>query len=98
MSTIISANRLDDGTVAYLDTAGNWVSDITAARVFASKAEEEAGLELARRAINGNIILDPLVVPIEATPNGPHATSLRNAIRIAGPTVEYATFTEVARS
>lgn len=98
MSTVISANRLDDGTVTYLDTVGNWVDELAAARVFTAKAEEEAGLEQARHAVSGNFILDPFVVAIEETPDGRRAISLRNAIRAEGPTVDYATSTEAARS
>jgi Protein of unknown function (DUF2849) len=98
MSTVISANRLDDGTVTYLDTAGNWVGELAGARVFTAKAEEEAGLEQAQRAVSANFILDPLVVAIEETADGRRAISLRNAIRAEGPTIDYVTSTEGARS
>jgi hypothetical protein len=98
MSTVISSNRLDDGSVAYLDASGSWTADLAAARVFASKDEEEAGLEEARRAIDANFIVDPLIVPIKETPEGRRAITLRDTIRAAGPTIVYATSTEAARS
>jgi hypothetical protein len=98
MSTVISSNRLDDGSVAYLDVSGNWTADLAAARVLSSKEEEEAGLAQARLAIDANFIVDPLIVPIKETPEGRRAVTLRDIIRAAGPTVDYATSTEAARS
>jgi hypothetical protein len=98
MSTVISANRLNDGSVTYLDASGSWVSELTKARIFSSKAEEETGLEEARRAVAENFIVEPLVVPIGEAPEGWRALSLRDAIRAAGPTVDYATSTETVRS
>jgi Protein of unknown function (DUF2849) len=96
--TVVSANRLTDGTVAYLDADGNWVASLAEARILTTKDEEAAALAKAESAVRDNLVLDPLVVEIAQTPRGWQAKSLRNTIRAAGPTVKYATAPEAARS
>jgi Protein of unknown function (DUF2849) len=98
ISTVISANRLADGTVAYLAADGNWVGSLDAARIFLARDEETEALETAQRAIDRNIVLDPLVVEVADTPAGRRAKSLRNSIRAGGPTVNYAAAAAAGRS
>jgi Protein of unknown function (DUF2849) len=98
IATIISANRLTDGTVAYLDADGNWVGSLDAARIFLAKDEETVALEAAQRAVDRNIVLDPLVVEVAETVAGRRTKSLRNTIRASGPTVDYAATAAAGRS
>jgi|SRR5271154_4130503 len=91
MAQVISANRLKDGVVVYLDQQGAWVEHLAAAAAFASDHECQIGLEKAGVAIASNMIVDPLVVPIVEEADGRHATTLRNAIRDLGPTVKFKT-------
>jgi hypothetical protein len=98
MPSVISANRLDDGSVVYLAAGKTWVGSLAEAAVFAAGPDEAAGLEAARSAVEGNLVLDPLVVEVSDAPGGRHAKSLRNIIRAEGPTVKYAADPEVARS
>jgi hypothetical protein len=98
ISTVISANLLSDGTVAFLAADGNWVASLADARLLTANGEEAAALAQAERDVRRNVVLDPLVVELAQTPNGWQAKSLRNSIRAAGPTVKYATAPEAARS
>lgn len=89
MPSVISANRLDDGSVTYLGPDTTWVGALAEARVFAAKPDAAAALELARRAVDGNLVVEPFVVEITEAARGRQALSLRDAIRAAGPTIKY---------
>jgi hypothetical protein len=89
MLQVVSANRLADGTVVYLDPDGNWVEQLATAMVFASDADCEAGLETGRAAVAANLIVDPFAVSIVEEASGRRAVSLRDAIRALGPTIHY---------
>jgi hypothetical protein len=91
MLNVVSANRLIDGTVVYLDPQGNWVEQLEAAAVFTSDADCEAGLETAQAAVGANLVVDPFAVAIVEDGNGRRAASLRDAIRALGPTIQYGT-------
>jgi hypothetical protein len=90
MATVVSANRLDDGSVAYLDGDGNWVASIAAAKALVADAEAAAALEVGRAAVAHNIVVDPTLVEIVDGPTGRRAVTLREMIRATGPTVKYA--------
>ncbi|HLH11948.1 MAG TPA: DUF2849 domain-containing protein [Methylovirgula sp.] len=89
MLQVVSANRLVDGRVVYLDAQGNWVEKIEAAATFAGEAECAQGLEKARAAVAANLVIDPFAVAVIETENGRQAVSLRDAIRAKGPTIHY---------
>lgn len=90
MAKIVSANRLSDGIVVYRGDDGSWHEDLNAAHRFSDKAEAEAGLAAAREDVGQNLVVDPFLVEVEASPEGLRPLSLRNAIRAAGPTIDYA--------
>ena len=98
MSKVISANRLDDGTVAYLAANGSWVGSLTAAELFAGEAEAAAGLAEAQRAVRGNLVVEPIIVAVSESQAGPRPLSLRDRIRATGPTVKSASAADFARS
>jgi hypothetical protein len=90
MLKIISANRLTDGLVVYLVAEGIWTTDIDQATRFASDAEVEAGLQIAKSDEKRNLILDSFAVDIKTVESQDvEALTLRNAIRAKGPTVDY---------
>jgi hypothetical protein len=93
---VVSANRLHDGTVVYLDADGNWVESLAAAAVLLTEAEIKVGLDRAQAAIAANKVVDVLAVPVEKGTDGLHALSLRNAIRELGPTIAYKTSPSLA--
>lgn len=91
MLKIISANALTDGLVVYFVTAGCWTHEIAQARTFASDAELEAGMGLAKADEKRNLIVDSTAVEVTPAAGGKslEAVSLRNAIRAKGPTVDF---------
>jgi hypothetical protein len=90
MATVVSANRLDDGSVTYLDGDGNWVASLAAAKVFVANADATAALEVGHAAVLHNIVVDPTLVEVVDGPTGRRAVTLRETIRATGPTVKYA--------
>lgn len=88
---VVSANRLSDGTVVYLNSQGNWVESLASAAVFVAPVEVEAALQQAQAAIAANEVIDTFAVPVEQGADGLHAVSLRNAIRELGPTIAFKT-------
>jgi len=97
MLQIVSANRLTDGTVVYLDPHGNWVERLETAAVFSNDAECGAGLEKARAAVAGNLVVDPFAVAIVEEAGERRAVSLRDAIRALGPTIQFGTSSAARR-
>lgn len=86
MDAIITANRLADGVVVFVDTSGGWTEDFHRAAVFAEEPRK-AALNAAKQSEARNEVVDPYEVEIE-TRNG-HFTpkALREAIRASGPTI-----------
>lgn len=87
---VVSASRLTDGTVVYLDSQGNWVESLASARLFEPE-NVQAGLDQAKAAIAASKVIDAFAVPVAQSADGLHAVSLRNAIRELGPTVAFKT-------
>jgi hypothetical protein len=96
MLRVISANRLRDGIVVYLGPEGDWVDTIGAAALFTSETACEAASAKAKAAIAANLIVDPLIVDVIEGANGRRATTLRNAIRAFGPTIDFQTSSPAA--
>ena len=87
MSEIVTANRLADGVVVFLDAEGGWVEDFARAAVYADAAAISAALALGAEAVARSQIVDPYAVAVERR-NGHFAPkALREAIRASGPTV-----------
>jgi hypothetical protein len=90
---VITANRLSDGRVVYLDAAGGWTTVLDAARLHAGDAVA-AGLATAVAAAARQEVVDPYAVAVAERPGEcrgerPGAwvpTSLRERIRAFGPT------------
>ncbi len=83
---IVTANRLDDGLVVYLDGAG-WSERIDDARV--ARAEEDAAALLAQAEGPGQAVrvVDPYLIEVTREGAVPRPASHREAIRAQGPTV-----------
>ncbi len=90
MLKVISANDLADGTVVYAKAEGSWTRAIAEAKTFASEAEIDAGLILAKADEKRDLIVDPFAADVQLTEDGKlEAVSLRNAIRAKGPTIAF---------
>src|SRR3984893_10022945 len=93
MPKVISANRLADGIVVYAGRDGSWFDRLCQAKIFASKAEAEAGLLVAQSDAKRNLVVEPVVVEVTEDASGLRAVTLREAIRARGPTIDFLTRT-----
>jgi hypothetical protein len=89
MPKVISANRLADGIVVYAGRDGSWFERLSQAKIFASKAEAEAGLLVAQKDAKRNLVVEPVVVEVTEDASGLRAVTLREAIRARGPTIDF---------
>jgi hypothetical protein len=89
MPKVISANRLADGIVVYAGRDGFWSERLSQAKIFASKAEAEAGLLVAQDDATRNLVVEPVVVEVTEDASGLRAVTLREAIRARGPTIDF---------
>jgi hypothetical protein len=80
----VTANRLADGTVVYLDVDGQWTPDIAAARRLTA-AETEPTLAAARARSEDIASAYLIEVSDGGAPSG--RETLRETIRSLGPTV-----------
>jgi Protein of unknown function (DUF2849) len=95
MPKVISANRLDDGIVVYTSRDGSWSERLSHAKIFASKAEAEAGLLVAQNDAKQNLVVEPVAVEVTDDASGLRAVTLREAIRARGPTIDFLPRTHV---
>jgi hypothetical protein len=89
MPKVISANRLADGMVVYAGRDDSWAVRLSQAKVFASKAEADAGLLVAQNDAKRNLVVEPVVVDVTEDTSGLRAVTLREAIRALGPTIDF---------
>lgn len=84
---VMTANRLDDGAVVYLDPQGRWIESLSQAAV-AEDAEACRALEAqAVRAQKSQLIVGPYLFAVALAPEGPRPLGQREIIRAAGPSV-----------
>jgi hypothetical protein len=85
--SILTANRLADGTAVFLDFEGAWNEDITEAVVARSPDEvtalEDRGVFDAAR----NIVVDPYLVEVRLANGRLTPVRVRERVRVGGPTV-----------
>jgi hypothetical protein len=84
---IVTANRLTDGLVVYLDGAGGWSEWVGDARVATRTEEEAALLEFAERPTQAVLVVGPYLMDVAADGGVPRPVSNREVIRAKGPTV-----------
>ncbi len=84
---IVTANRLLDGVVVYLDASGGWTDVIGAARVLESEADIEAALAAGQKAAQDRIVVEPYAIDVAEEDGGLRPLRLREAIRAKGPTI-----------
>ncbi|AJC16805.1 DUF2849 domain-containing protein [Pandoraea sputorum] len=83
---LISANRLKDGLVVWLDEQHNWVDDLTQAHVFDADSLDQAQAA-AKASAAANLIVDPVPRPAEVSEGGPVPVDFREQLRSRGPSV-----------
>ncbi len=83
---IVTANRLDDGLVVYLNGSG-WSERIDDARVAGDDAAAERLLARAEEPGQAVRVVDPYLIEVTREGAVPRPVSHREAIRAQGPTV-----------
>lgn len=83
---LISANRLHDGAVVWLDSRYQWVEALEHAHVFPEDALE-AAQAAAQEAVAANLIVDPVPQAAELTEEGILPATFREQLRARGPSV-----------
>ncbi len=83
---MLTANRLSDGAVVYLQGGGGWSGDIQSGQVVAAEQcealEAEGPLGMA-----ANIVVAPYVIEVEGNQGNYTPVRRRERIRAFGPTV-----------
>jgi hypothetical protein len=87
MLQVLTANRLIDGEVVYLAPDGAWVERLEAAKLFHSKAEAEASLEVGLQAERDQKIVHAYLFDVKQDSGALKPVKQREIIRAAGPTV-----------
>ncbi len=86
MPQIVSANRLADGIVVFLN-GHTWVERLDDAQVFDDMKQAASGLAIAESAARANEIVEITPFEVRQTARGLEPTHLRDKVRAAGPTV-----------
>jgi hypothetical protein len=82
---VLTANRLLDGVVVFLDANGRWSEHIAEARV----AEEKAGAEALTEAgeARGDEVVAPYLIDVALDAQGVQPLRYRERIRAFGPSI-----------
>jgi len=83
---MITANRLRDGAVIFLNVSGEWTEQTAGAAVAHTAEDEQTLLNLAAASVKACLVVDPVAIDVSPT----HTTTpsrLRERIRQIGPTV-----------
>ena len=86
---VITANRLGDGIVVFLDDAGGWPQEIAKASVLEDGPDFDSALAYAKAQHDARIIVEPYAIDVEVKDGVPVPVRLRELIRAQGPTVDY---------
>jgi hypothetical protein len=87
---VLTANRLTDGIAVWLDAGGAWNERLQDALV-ARHAEAVTSLEaIGKRDFSANLVVDVNIVEVEEVNGMLRPLRLRERIRAAGPTMDYA--------
>jgi hypothetical protein len=85
----ITANRLDDGRVVFLDANGGWTLDVTEARLLADGTELDEATAYAQSQHDVRIVVEPYAIDMAIVDDRPTPARIRERIRAEGPTVIY---------
>ena len=87
MPQVLTANRLIDGEVVYLDAGDRWVERLAEAQPLATKADGEAALVKGVQAENDRLVVHAYLFDITGQGDATKPVKMREIIRAAGPTV-----------
>ncbi len=84
---VMTANRLDDGAVVYLDGRGCWIEAFAEASVAVTDEACQALQLAAERAVQNQLVVGPYLFPVVLEAGGPRPIGQREIIRATGPSV-----------
>ena len=85
--SVLTANRLRDGTVVFLDFEGAWSETLVAAVVARSPDEVRALKDRGSYDATRNIVVEPYLIEVHETMSGLLPIRYRERVRAAGPSV-----------
>ncbi len=83
----VTANRLDDGEVVYLDAAGNWAESLESSKFVTEKDEAASLLAQGEKSVADRVVLDPYLFDVTIENGVATPVKKREYIRANGPTV-----------
>ncbi len=83
----VTANRLDDGEVVYLDAAGNWAESLEDSKFVTDKEEASQLLAVGEKSVAERVVLDPYLFDVQLENGVATPVKKREYIRANGPTV-----------
>ena len=86
--TIITAQRLKEGTVVFLGPARAWVDSFDAA-IPMTRSDAQAALEWTRLPENQLEVVDAYAVQLAESEGAIVPLKIRERIRVGGPTIHY---------
>ena len=86
MDGMVTANRLTDGVVVFLDAEGGWSEDFHRGATLSGEAAKAAALETAAKAERENLVVGAYWIELEQRGGRYVPKALREAIRASGPT------------
>ncbi len=84
---MVTANRLGDGIVVYLDRDGGWSERLADGRVASDDAAAEALMTVAEAAAAACQVVEPYLIDVVERDGSVRPASFRERIRAQGPTV-----------
>jgi hypothetical protein len=87
MPEMITANRLTDGHVVYLNAEGGWAEDFRKGLVLGDADARKAALERGEAAASANVVVEPYAIELEMRAGHLAPRTLRERIRAEGPTI-----------
>lgn len=87
MDGMITANRLSDGVVVFLDAEGRWSEDFHKGAVITDEPGKAGALARAQETAAQNEVVDPYWIDLESRAGHFVPRALREAIRACGPTI-----------
>jgi Protein of unknown function (DUF2849) len=86
-TSALTANRLGDGVVVFLDGGGDWTTDISAASVARTPEETRALEAQGAHDTARNLVVDPYLVEVREGMDGLAPVRMRERVRVAGPSI-----------
>lgn len=85
--SVLTANRLGDGAVVFLDQDGIWADDIAGAAL--ARSPDEARWLEARGVYDAarNLIVEPYLVEVREAGGRPVPLRVRERVRVGGPSI-----------